>query len=102
MLALERIAREVRMSRNFTLGGDTITFERSDGSGGTTTVTLTGQGGELVLIRGGDTSTLAREVSGVAFSQEAYEGACYINASFSTVGVSNPWRVVTYTRNETC
>lgn len=102
MLALERVAREIRMGRNFTVSGSSINFDRYDNAGNDINVTLESQGSELVVVQGGTTSTLARNVGSLSFSAEAHEGACYINTVFSTAGISEPWRVVTYTRNASC
>lgn len=99
MLALDRISREVRMSRNFTFGGDSITFERDDPA---VEVAIRADGGDLVLEQGGNTRVLASGVSDVSFSGELHEDVCYILASFRTAGISEPWRSVTYARNDTC
>lgn len=99
MLALDRISREVRMSRNFAFGGDSVTFDRDDPP---VTVTIRADGGDLVLERGGNTHVLASGVSSVAFSSESFEGVCYILARFNTAGISETWRSVTYARNDTC
>lgn len=99
MLALERISREVRMSRNFVFGGSSVSFERGDPP---VTITIEAQGGNLVLDRDGSTHVLARNVSNVAFGQESHEVACYIRASFDTAGVAETWRSVTYARNVEC
>lgn len=99
MLALERIAREVRMSRNFVFGGSSVSFERGDPP---VAITIEAQGGNLVLDRDGSTHVLARNVSSVAFSQESDEGACYIRANFDTAGITDTWRSVTFARNIEC
>lgn len=97
MLALDRISREVRMSRNFAFNGSSISFER-DGE----TITISQDAGSLVLERGGNTSVLAENVSNVSFSGESYEDVCYILARFDTAGIADTWRSVTYARNDSC
>lgn len=101
MLALDRISREVRMSRDFDfgVGGDSITFDRDDPP---VTVTIRADGGDLVLEQGGNTRVLASNVSNVSFSPESSDGVCYILASFDTAGISETWRSVTYARNDSC
>lgn len=99
MLGLDRISREVRMSRNFAFGGDSITFDRDDPP---VTVTIRAAGGDLVLERGGSTHVLASDVSNVSFSPESFDDVCYIRASFNTPDISETWRSVTYARNDTC
>lgn len=99
MLALDRISREVRMSRNFVFGGDSITFERDDPA---VEVSIRTSGDSLVLEKGGNTQILASDVSDVSFSGELHEDVCYILATFRTAGITEPWRSVTYARNDTC
>ena len=97
MLALERISREVRIGREFVAGGSSISFER-DGE----PVEIRFQSGELIIERGGGSSVLARNVTSASFGQEIHEGACYILATFGTVGVAEAWRTATYARNSSC
>lgn len=99
MLALDRISREVRMSRNFVFNGDSITFERDDPA---IEITIRDDGSDLVLERDGNAQVLASNVSDVSFSGENHEDVCYILATFSTTGIAEPWRSVTYARNDTC
>lgn len=99
MLALDRISREVRMSRNFVFNGDSISFERDDPA---VAVTIRADGADLLLEQGGTSRILASNVSNVSFSGELHDDVCYILASFRTAGIDEPWRSVTYARNDTC
>ncbi|WP_376695282.1 pilus assembly FimT family protein [Wenzhouxiangella sp. EGI_FJ10305] len=104
MLALERVAREIRMSRNFAISADqtSISFDRFDDGGNLVNVTIERQGDELVIDRDGNVGLLAAIDGDPQFISEPYENACYITAEFSTPDISEPWRVVTYTRNDSC
>jgi prepilin-type N-terminal cleavage/methylation domain-containing protein len=99
MLALDRISREVRMSRNFVFNGNSISFERDDPA---VAVTIRADGTELLLEQAGTSRILASNVSNVFFSGELHKDVCYILASFHTAGIDEPWRSVTYARNDTC
>lgn len=99
MLALDRISREVRMSRNFVFNGDSISFERDDPA---VAVTIRADGADLLLEQGGASRILASNVSDVSFSGELHDDVCYILASFRTTGIDELWRSVTYARNDTC
>jgi len=94
MLALERIAREVRMSTNFTVGGSSIQFNRPEGD----PVEISLSGNQVVL-DSGSSSILARGVS--SFSPEGpieHEGACYLRVAFTT-SPSLQWQQVVFLRN---
>lgn len=99
MLALDRISREVRMSRNFVFNGDSISFERDDPA---VAITIRADGSNLLLEQGGTSRILASNISDVSFSGELHDDVCYILASFRTAGIDEPWRSVTYARNDTC
>ncbi|RFF28296.1 MULTISPECIES: PilW family protein [unclassified Wenzhouxiangella] len=104
MLALERVAREIRMSRNFAISPDqsSISFDRLDDGGNLVNVTIERRGGELVIDREDSIGVLAAIDGEPQFISEPYENACYITAEFSTPDINEPWRVVTYTRNNSC
>ena len=97
MLALERMSREVRIGREFVGGGSSIGFQR-DGS----PVEIGRSNDDLVLTINGSPSVLARNVDSASFATEIHEGACYVLVTFSTAGVSTPWRSVIYARNSSC
>lgn len=95
MLALERIAREVRMSTNFTVNaGTSIQFNRPGGAA----VEIRLDAGRIIL-DAGSVNVLARNVG--SFSPEgpiAFEDACYLKLEFTTAP-SLTWRQVVFLRN---
>ncbi len=97
MLALERMTREIRLGTNIVTSGDQVTFNRG---GVSTTVGHDAATNELFLERGGGAQTLARQVSSVSFSEEAFEDARYIHAEFGVTGSSHTWRTTIYPRND--
>lgn len=93
MLALERIAREVRMSSNFALTASSVAFDRPEGD------RVEISFGAEIEISAGTASVLARNLVGFDPPELIEEGdACYLRVAFTTEP-NLPWRQLVYLRN---